>query len=381
MPTLAGYGVRAFGLTDDGPASDPRSGADSSLAQRSPFVPVRAHDGRLDNGLLRVGVDARGRVSLHDLVRDVVLDDLIGFEDVGDAGDLYTHSPIGHVLTTVRCAGTQTIDRGPLRATLEARYGLRVPESLAADPDDRFSRPTRRASRAIDVPLTIRLTLDAGAPFVRIRITGNNRARDHRLRVVFRTGSAVAPRDADGAESSDAAVADAAFGPVDRRPIVVSAAEAAVERPPTTAPLHRYVSRAGPDHGVTVYSDGLAEYEAMPDGAIAVTLVRGVGQLSRPDLPERPGHAGWPAATPEAQGSGEFRAHFALAIHAPDSDETRAHVEALADDVLLPLVGETTRAALHSLESPASIQLEGFGFGTVRSSRPSAGTDGSRSAR
>jgi alpha-mannosidase len=77
----------------------------------------------------------------------------------------------------------------------------------------------------------VRLTLDAGATTVGVRITGVNTARDHRLRVVFATGI------------RDAAVwADAAFGSVQRRPLEVPAADRAMELPPPTAPLHRYVS-------------------------------------------------------------------------------------------------------------------------------------------
>ncbi len=194
--------------------------------------------------------------------------------------------------------------------------------------------------------------MDADAPFVRVRVTGNNRARDHRLRVVFRTSLADAR-----------VVADAAFGPLERRAIVVSAAEAAVERPPATAPLHRYVSLSAAPHGATIFSDGLAEYEATEDGDVAVTLVRAVNELSRPDLPERPGHAGWPAATPEAQCLGPFAAHFAVALHAPDNDDaTRAAVERFADDVLLPLTGETLRPALHALVGGGSLELLGDGF-------------------
>ena len=359
VPTVAGYGVRAFAVAR--PVTEPTVSQSSTreLDAEHESLParVRAVDGQLENGLLRVAIDARGRITLHDLTRDVAFDDLLGFEDVGDAGDLYTHSPVGQLLTTVRCAGVRTVARGPLRATLEARYTLRVPEALAGDPDDPLSRPSRRAGRAVDLPITARVTLDAGAPFVRVRITGNNRARDHRLRVVFRTGF-------DGAT----VIADAAFGPIARVPITVGPDEAAAERPPATAPLHRYVSRYGTDHGTTLFSDGLAEYEAAATGAIAVTLVRAVGQLSRPDLPERPGHAGWPAATPEAQCAGAFAAEFAVALHAADSDATRALVEHLADDVLLPLVGDTQRAALHAIDTPIAIELDapGLAFGAIK---------------
>ena len=93
-----------------------------------------------------------------------------------------------------------------------------------------------------------------------------------------------------------------------------------------------------------------------------VTLVRAVGELSRPDLPERPGHAGWPTATPGAQSPGPFAATFAIAAHDPWSDATAAAVERLADDVLLPLVGTTTRDATVDLPIVAGIALEGDGL-------------------
>ena len=73
---------------------------------------------------------------------------------------------------------------------------------------------------------------------------------------------------------------------------------------------------------MTVYSDGLAEYEVTHEGTVAVTLVRAVGDLSRNDLPERPGHAGWPVSTPEAQMLGPFGGEFALFPHAAASVDT-----------------------------------------------------------
>ena len=108
--------------------------------------------------------------------------------------------------------------------------------------------------------------------------------------------------------SSPTAVwADAAFGPVRREPIVLDEPRPRDELPPPTAPLHRYVSLFNEQAGFTVFSDGLAEYEARDDGSMLVTLVRGVGELSRNDLPERPGHAGWPTPTPGAQCLGRIR--------------------------------------------------------------------------
>jgi hypothetical protein len=87
-----------------------------------------------------------------------------------------------------------------------------------------------------------------------------------------------------------------------------------------------------------------------------------VGELSRADLPERPGHAGWPAATPAAQSHGPFEARFAIALHGRDSAEQRAAVERLAEDVLLPIVGETLRSNLGSSRAAGGLELEGDGL-------------------
>jgi len=159
-----------------------------------------------------------------------------------------------------------------------------------------------------------------------------------------------------------ATFADAAFHLVERRPLSLSAEDEAMERVVPTAPLHRYVSRYTPDAGATIFSDGLAEYEALDDGAVAITLVRAVGALSRHDLPERPGHAGWPSETPLAQSIGPYRAELALAPHGPDSPAQRHEVECLADDVLLPLTGRTLRSYVGEPLVAGGLELEGEGL-------------------
>jgi mannosylglycerate hydrolase len=152
------------------------------------------------------------------------------------------------------------------------------------------------------------------------------------------------------------------FGPVARRDIVVDAKDAAFERPPHTAPLHRYVSIFAAKNGATLISDGLGEYEATRDGALFVTVVRAVSELSRNDMPERPGHAGWPTHTPEAQCPGPFAAELALLLHDGDSPATRDFIERTTDDVLLPLTGVSLRSAL-TLPSPIEgVTLEGIGL-------------------
>jgi alpha-mannosidase len=113
--------------------------------------------------------------------------------------------------------------------------------------------------------------------------------------------------------------------------------------------------------GMTLISDGLAEYEA-GDDALAVTLVRAVGELSRNDIAERPGHAGWPTPTPGAQCIGSFSAEFGVYLHGPRDAATIDAIEHIAEDVLLPLRGETLRSALELPSPVIGPALEGQGL-------------------
>jgi alpha-mannosidase len=186
---------------------------------------------------------------------------------------------------------------------------------------------------------------------MRIALDGENRDGDHRLRLCIATGLA-----------ASVTVADAAFLPVPREPLHLPEEAQRDERVVPTAPLHRFVSRFAAGSGVTVFSDGLTEYESLDDGSVAVTIFRAVGELSRADLPERPGHAGWPASTPQAQAIGPFQARLAVALHGPDDWRVRAQIEQLADDVLLPIRGETIRYNLHEPHRAGGLELEGDGL-------------------
>ncbi|HEY0969447.1 MAG TPA: glycoside hydrolase family 38 C-terminal domain-containing protein [Gemmatimonadales bacterium] len=327
-------------------ALDDAAATGAGVRRPGPGIPVSATARSLDNGALSVEVDDAGRVTL--VAAGERMPDLVGVESVGDVGDTYTHSPVGETSRGWSFAGSRLEAAGPLRGTIALRYVVRVPRS----------RTRVRASRAIaSIPITVRISLDADAPYLRLDVSGDNRARDHRLRLVVRTGA------------RDAAVrADAAFGPVRRDPLRVPEEDQAAETVPATAPLHRYVSLFGERAGATLYSDGLAEYEAGSAGEIMVTLVRAVGELSRNDLPERDGHAGWPVPTPAAQCPGPFEASFAILPHGPRTSGEIARVEHVADDFLHPLRAFTLRSALRPPPSTTGARLTGDGlaFGAVK---------------
>ena len=343
LPPVAGYSITPLPLDEE-----------KGHAQHADPAVVGSSE-LLDNGILRVQLETDGSISIGASDGSWMVARAIAIEDVGDRGDLYTHSPFGAVRLEERALRTRVVHSGPLRAETETRWRIVVPSAG----DRRVAGARRENAGAGFIDVRIRLRLDAATPFLRLGIEGVNGAAGHRLRVRVRTGV-----------QNPHVWADAAFGPVERVPIVASDDERRVEVPPPTAPLHRYVSLFGAARGMTLYSDGLAEYEADAAGDIAVTLVRAVGDLSRNDLPERPGHAGWPVSTPEAHMFGPFAAELALFPHGPRTPETVDAIECTADDVLLPLTGTTLRSAIGDYSATRALELDGAGlsFSTAKES-------------
>src|SRR4029077_16636785 len=107
--------------------------------------------------------------------------------------------------------------------------------------------------------------------------------------------------------------AGTAFGTVARPAVAVAAAAYPLETPVRTAPAHRFVAAASGPRGLALVAPAFFEYEWTPGGDLLLTLLRSVGELSRGDLPTRPGHAGWPTPTPLAQCLGPGRVDLALA--------------------------------------------------------------------
>ena len=318
----------AVGWVDplDGYVVDTRlHGARARVGPRRVVVGPRS----LDNGRLRIGIAENGEVMLDDLERSRRITNVVSLERARDVGDLYTPAvrerlPIGPPRRI------RVVHRGPLRGEI----GVEYPVSSGRAGDCRVS-----------------LQLDAGSRALRVIVRGDNRSLDQRLRLRVATGL-----------TDSSTVADAAFLPVVRTPLIVDPAASAMEHVVPTAPLHRWVARFAGGVGAALVSDGLAEYESTADGSILVTLVRSVGELSRADLPERPGHAGWPATVPGAQCIGPYEAHFAIQLFGDDAPDVRDEIEHFAEDVLLPITGETLRSNLADARRSRGLELIGDGL-------------------
>jgi alpha-mannosidase len=258
-------------------------------------TPEAGRHSTIDNEHLAVSANDDGTFHVIDKKTGAIYQRVAAFEDVGDVGDEYNYCPpaVDRRVTNAdaRVARAAVVASGPLRSTLRVELELTLPDAAAAD------RSTR-ASDTVPMRVTIDATLDRDSPCVAFDLAVDNRASDHRLRILFPTAAA----------QVDSARADTAFDVIER-PARQPVPDVIVnEAPVSSAPMISFVDAGDARVGATVIAKGLMEYEIVDGSSIALTLIRAVGDLSRNDLATRPsGHAGPPVATPGAQCHGLHR--------------------------------------------------------------------------
>jgi hypothetical protein len=248
---------------------------------------VRAGSSWLDNSLVRLDVDLdQGTFSINGLAG---MDRLV---DGGDEGDTYNHSPPAEdrIVDEPDEVEVGLLEAGPVRGALRVERRYTWPEAVH---NGRRVGGTR-------VEAVTDIELRAGEELVRLTTSLDNRCRDHRLRTWFPL-----PR------RTDETVAECAFATVRR-----GAPEGGPHEPAlATYPCRRFVTAGG----LTVTHEGLLEYELVADGsALALTLLRSTGVLSRPAPTGRPNAAGPPIPVGAAQLVGHHRVRYAVAIGASD---------------------------------------------------------------
>ncbi len=300
-------------------------------------APAASKAGILENELFQVTFNgADGSVRVTDKRTGLTYDGLNAFEDGGDAGDEYTYSwPARDAKVSLdpKSVLVSTEGRPPFQA-LVIRGVVRAPARVAAD------RGSRSQDR-VDIGIESRLSLCVGAPRIDVRTTVVNTAEDHRLRVMFPLGAPAEQASAEGIFSVD----DRPVTPVD-----ASAFSDWVE-PPSTNPQKSFVSISSGPRGLAVANRGLPDHEVIQDAngraVIALTLLRCVGWLSRPDLLARKGNGGWTLPTPGAQCRGTHVFEYSIIPHAGSWKE--AGVPGLANQFAVPplvfSLGDGSRAA------------------------------------
>ncbi|HZG57784.1 glycoside hydrolase family 38 C-terminal domain-containing protein [Paenibacillus sp.] len=238
-------------------------------------LPLHAGAPYLDNGIVRIEIGSGGQIQWTDLKTGERTESLFSFEDSGDVGDGYVYSPPvrNRKAYTGAPVGVELLASGLGWSQLAVTHELAVPVSATADAKARSDETKPLRLRTV-------LTLLDGSRTLHLRTHVRNEMRDHRLRVLFPVRGKTAPVAA-GAAFDCIARPDAAAQP---------SREAWIENEPTQHPFHRYLFAEAGERRLTVTAHGLHEYEWVgdvsdpsADGAIAVTLFRGVSHLAGSD--------------------------------------------------------------------------------------------------
>ncbi|TDD73552.1 alpha-mannosidase [Actinomadura darangshiensis] len=328
--------VPALGLTTVRPV--PASGATEG--------PVTGDGSVLDNGLLRAEVRDDGTLQLRTPSGHVV-EGVGRIVDGGDLGDSYNYAPpaedriVGDPLTV----GVTPLSDGPLVAALDIVRTYRWPASGDVQGD-------ARSGSEEDVTVTTRAELRAGEPFLRLRVTFDNRCDDHRVRLHMSL-----PRQAD------TSFAEGQFAIIERG---LTAEGGFGERPVPTYPASGFVGAGG----LAVLLEHVTEYEVTAGGReLALTLLRSIGYLSRDRNAYRDQPAGPQLPTPQAQCRGERTAGLAIMPYdgeLPGADVLQA-AEAYRHDLLTAAGYGHASAPVPASRAGVSITGDGVAMTSLRS--------------
>lgn len=300
---------------------------------------VGAEGTSLHGPLLRVDVldDGSLRVTAAD---GTVLEGVGSLVDGGDCGDSYNYGPPRRdlVVDSPERVQTRVLEHGPLRAAVEVVREYRLPSRLDADGS--------RSSTTEPVAVTTRVELRAGEPFVRLALAWENRSADHRLRLMVPLARTTSTVDADGQLA------------VVRRHLTAEGG-AGGEFPLPTYPAERFVDAGG----AAVLLRRTMEHEVVERAggqALALTLLRSIGYLSRNVHPHRDEPAGPQLPTPQAQCLGPVTAELAVLPHAGTWED--AGLVAAAERYLHPVAWAAgTARSSAAPQAPAGLRVDGDG--------------------
>lgn len=318
-------------LTDDADSFD-----NSSVSNNESMISGQT----IENESLKLTVNHNGTLSIFDKSLNKVFKDLLVFEDTGDIGNEYiyfqpkntkpilsTDSPVEFSIIT---------DRAEI-AEVQLKQVLMIPESADELLDEEQKkvlefryRNAGRSDKLLPLEVTSKITVRKNSKKVDFETSIDNQMKDHRLRVLFPAGLTSENHEADSIYE------------VVTRPNVMPETW---ENP--TNPQHQqaFVNLHNEEYGLTVGNFGLNEYEITDSANIALTLLRGVGEL---------GDWGY-FPTPEAQTLGRHTFNYSLEFHGPAYERYETYQHAYVAQVPFSTVELTNPSAEKNLPSAGKI--------------------------
>lgn len=282
--------AQAVGLELAIPVYSPAAAPEAAPGNR------RIHSGRFDVRLIGASLRIRDRETGLDLDPGLV------FISEGDRGDEYNADILDDAVDEPASLTVHGTVSTPAWQELRFTPAYDLPARLGA----KRRRRTRR-ERVLQ-PVAVAVRVWWGLPVVEFRVAVENLAQDHRLRALIPL-----PFEPERLLTENHFhVAERPLAPPPWNGV-------SAERPPSTFPQKTFSAVEREDRGLALFNRGLPEGELVDwrgQKALAVTLLRCVGWLSRPDLRSRRGGAGPTVQTFDSQCLGRHEFAFALAPYA-----------------------------------------------------------------
>lgn len=259
----------------------------------------------IENDLLNIRIQKNGSIIIKDKKNNLEKEGFLIFEDSGDAGDTYDYSePYNDRILTSENSEIEILETEKNSLLNKIKYSVKmnIPYNLTSREQEQDN---------IQIEFFVILSLEKNSSLVKVDIEVENKAIEHRVRVLFRTGI-------ESVES----IADQQFGTI-RRPVYLSEVEnwrenGWNEKPRTIEPMQSFVSLANDHENVSIITDCVREYQITGKkfDTIALTLFRSTPEMGKAELKDRPGRASGMAnwETPDANLLKNLKFNFAISI-------------------------------------------------------------------
>ncbi|MFW2480866.1 MAG: alpha-mannosidase [Lentimonas sp.] len=231
------------------------------------FIGQGAH--QLENEFLKIEVNADGTFDLTDKQNGRTIPNMHAFEDEGDTGDYWAYyAPYNNQIISSRGFNSRIWmeDNGPLSATIGIETIMQVPAN-AEYGNVKVQGYGKRSAQLVDMKIISRITLDQGAKSLKVKTSINNKAKDHRVRLMIPTDIQTDFSDAAGHFT------------VDRRGIVHEIDDEGKHYPEMALrPQSVFCSVNDGEKGLSVLNNCLTEFQLLEDDrhTLALTLLRAI---------------------------------------------------------------------------------------------------------
>jgi len=301
---------------------------------------MEADDESIENEFIRVEVNG-ALLNIYDKQQECWyrnLNLLVEEADAGDAWDFSTPWTPGVVVKSTSSHFTSRIvEHGVVRSAIEITGELSVPASLEGD---------IRSERRVIIPVIFTVSVYNGFARVDVKLTIDNTAKDHRIRLQFSPGI-----------KSEFVRLQSALAILDRQVERPKPSEEWFQQITQILPFREWLAIQDDTRGLALAVKGMYDYEATnnpvtgrPD--ISITLLRGIELMGRLNIMHRSGLASYAHHTPQAQCTGMQRFEWCYIPYSA-SDVEAAPFLPTAHSFLYPPVSHAIRSAQKDVESTA----------------------------